>query len=137
MANHDLYHISLGEVALNTGAITTNTTTSSIIIDTEGYLAVTFFLQSGTITDGNYVISMVDGDQANLSDSAAVSSDFILGDLSTKTFVASDDNKVKSFGYVGKKRYVQFKITSTSVTSGGTFSAIALLSDPKHGPAQY
>jgi hypothetical protein len=52
--------------------------------------------------------------------------------LGTAVFAATDDNVVKSLSYLGSKRYARVKIVSTGVTTGGTFSALAILGRQRH-----
>ena len=87
---------------------------------------------SGTLTDGAYTITLEDGDAANLSDASTVASTSLVGSL--PTFADTEDNTVKHVGYVGKKRYVRLSIVSTSTSSGGTFSAIALKGNAVNRP---
>jgi hypothetical protein len=139
MASRDLYNLVLTKVALNTQAITTNTTTNGVIIDTLGFESVTFAIQSGTITDGTYTPTIFESDDSGLSGSNAVDSSFLIPTdgtaLSGAVFSgAADSNKSKRFGYVGHKRYVRISEASTGVTSGGTFSAQVILSNAKSEP---
>lgn len=134
MASYDIHTNLKQEVAKNIGAISSNTTTNGNIIDTRYFEAVEFIIQSGTITDGTFTPQIQEGDQADLSDAATVSSDFIIGATSDATFVAADDNKAKRIGYVGKKRFVRLNLVSTGVSSGGTFGAIAVLGHPRNMP---
>lgn len=135
MASHDLFHNVVTLPALNFQTISTNTTTVGAIIDTAAFYSLTFAIQSGTITDGAYAIKIEEGDAADLSDAVVVPADFILGSLAGAGFVAANDNAVHKVGYVGKKRYARLSVVSTSVTTGGAFGAIAILSDPRHAPA--
>ena len=135
MASFDLYNLVAVQGGLNIGAITTNTTTNGLIVDTQGSYSVMWAIHSGTITDGVYNVQIREGDMANLSDGTLTSADFIIGNVADARFVAADDNAVKKIGYAGKKRYVRLEIVSTAVTSGRTLSASALLGHPRHAPA--
>ena len=129
---YDLHSNIKDETALNTAAISTNTTTVGAIIDTLGYESLEFIAQSGTITDGAYALLLEQGDDSGLSDVAAVPADEVLGALTG--FVATDDNETVRVGSIGKKRYQRLSLVSTGVTTGGTFSAVAVLGNPKSGP---
>ena len=132
MSVFDLHNNVFGVSAINSGSITTDTVTNGNIIDTAGFEALEFVVQSGAITDGDYVLSLQDGDIANLSDAAAVDDELVLG--SGSAFAAADDDTVKRLGYIGKKRYVRLAITSTNTSTGGLFSGSALLASPHHAP---
>ena len=127
----DLHHKIAALIALASAAIATDTTTDGIIIDTAGYTALSFLLTSGTVTDGAYVVSMQHGDDSGLSDAADVPAAGILGDAD---FALADDDEVKRIGYIGSKRYVRLKIVSTATTTGGIFSAAAVLAGAAHQP---
>lgn len=135
MASFDLYNLVAVEPGLNIGAISSDTTTNGAIIDTQGSYSVMWAIHSGTITDGVYNVQIREGDNSSLSDGTLTTADFIIGDVADARFVAADDNAVKKIGYAGKKRYVRLEIVSTSVTTGGTLSASALLGHPRHAPA--
>ncbi len=128
----DLHNEATSRVGLNIAAIATNTTTSGAIIDTAQYESLEFYIQSATITDGTYVAQIFHGNASNLSDAAQLTGEEVLG---SATFILTDDNATRRIGYVGKKRYVQLRIVSTGVTTGGTLGAIAVLGTPLHGPA--
>jgi hypothetical protein len=134
MAKFDLFHNLSVKPAFNFQAISSSTTTNGATIDTAGFYSLTFAIQSGTLTDGAYAITMFHGDEADMSDEVAVPSDFILGSLADAGFAASDDNETHRVGYAGKKRYVRIKVVSTSVSTGGSLGAIALLADPASAP---
>jgi hypothetical protein len=120
---HNIIHLA---PALNTTAITTNTTTAGVIIDMQGYGAVEFAIQSATLTDGAYTPLIQEGSLSNLSDATTVAAVDLLGTIASATFALTDDNVVKKICYIGSKRYVRLSIVSTSVTSGGSISAIAI-----------
>ena len=127
MAQFDIHTRLLGVPALNPQTISSDTTTAGAIIDMQGYEALEFFIQSGTITTGVFTPLLQHGDDSGLSDVATVPSDFVLGTIADATFTvaAADDNAVKKIGYVGKKRYVRLSIVTTS-TGNGAIGAIAV-----------
>lgn len=127
----DLHHKIAALIALAQATIGSDTTTTGVIIDTAGYTALEFLLTSGTITDGAYAVSLQHGDDSGLSDAAAVPAADVLGDAD---FALADDDTVKRIGYIGGKRYVRLAIVSTAVTTGGAFSATAVLAGAAHQP---
>jgi hypothetical protein len=129
---YDLHNNVTAKIALQTTAISSNTTTAGAIIDTSGYESIEFILISSTLTDGAYVCVLQDGDDSGLSDAANVDSSLLLGAL--PDFVLADDNAVRRVGCIAKKRYVRLSITSSAVTTGGTITAGALLGNPKSMP---
>jgi len=117
--------------ALAIAVISSDITTAGITIDTKGFEGLEFVLQSGTVTDGAYAVSIQESDASNMSDAATVSSELILGDAD---FALADDDEVKRIGSIGKKRYQRLSITSTGTSAGGTFGAVAILGNPHTAP---
>ena len=128
----DLHHSTNAVHALDLSNITSNTTTDGEILDTAGYEALEFVAFSTNITDGVYTLSLFDGDDAALADAAVVSDEETLG--SGTNFVLTDDNTAKRIGYIGKKRYVRLRVTSTGVTTGGNIGSVALLASARTQP---
>lgn len=128
----DLHNNLKASVALNTQAISTDTTTAGAIIDTANYDSLEFVVLFGTLTDGTYTLLVEDGDASNLSDAAAVADAQLIG--TEGTIAATADNTVTKIGYNGIKRYVRLSIVSASTTSGGTMGAIALQGTPANAP---
>jgi hypothetical protein len=109
------------------------------IVDTLGASGVTFAIAYGALTDTNatFAVTLDEGDVANLSDAAAVSSaDVLIGTLAAcGAAAASDDNKVAKLGYLGRKRYLRLTITPTGNDSGNApVSAVAILSRQRVEP---
>ena len=130
MAKRELKSTTSPVVALNTTAISSDTTTNGEILDTAGFESILFVIQSGTITDGTYTPLIQEGDNSGLSDAAAVADADLTNTEASVAFAATDDNAVKSIAYVGDKRYVRLNIVSASTSSGGTLSAVAVKGDP-------
>lgn len=122
----DLHNNIAVESALNTAAISSNTTTVGNIVDLSGDEAVEFIVQAGTITDGTYDVLVEEGDDSGLSDAANVADTELLGTEAAIQFVAAEDNAVEKIGYRGAKRYVRLSLVSTGVTTGGTFGGVAV-----------
>lgn len=116
-------------VALNTQAITTNTTTDGNSIDLQDYEGCTFLFSSGTLTDGTYTPVIEESDTgAWAGEETAVADADLIGTEALTAMAATDDNKVKTIGYTGAKRYVRFTVVSASTTSGGTVGALVIKS---------
>ena len=123
----------LAKVAKNTAAIASSTTTAGVIIDTLGYEALEFLMQSGAWTDGTYTPLLEESDDSGLSGSNAVADEDLLGLESAAAIGAA--NTVKRIGYRGHKRYVRLSIVSAGVTTGATIGATAILGRPAVRPA--
>ena len=130
MAKRELYSTTAPVVALNTSAISSDTTTNGVIIDTAGYESILFVIQSGTLADGTYTPLIQEGNDSGLSDAASVADGDLTNTEASVAFAATDDNAVKSIAYVGDKRYVRLNIVSASTSSGGTLGAVAVKGNP-------
>jgi len=120
------------EVALSIQEIATNTTTVGEIIDTRGFDAQTFIIQAGTLEDGSYLPSIVEGDDSALSDESAVAD----ADLTTTEVLATVDesDEIKKIGYKGSKRYIRCDIVSSATASGGDIGVISVKGLPANAP---
>lgn len=121
----DIHNETTPAVAFKTEAIATDTTTAGEIIDTQGFAAIEFIMQSGTLTTGTYTPLIEEGDDSALSDAAAVADDFLTNTEASAAFAVTDDDTVKSIGYVGHKRYVRLSIVSAA-SAAGTMSAVCV-----------
>lgn len=117
--------------AFNIASITTNTTTVGVEVDTEGYESVTFEVITGVRTDGT-VTPLIQESDTSGTYSGSVDDDNLIG---TEALAAlSIANSRSIVGYNGTKRYVRLSFVSTSVTTGLTAGASAILSHAKHLP---
>lgn len=122
----DLHNELTQTVSMAPIAIATDTTTAGAIIDTQGFAGLEFVITSGVLTDGAYTVTLEEGDNSALSDTAAPSSDFLTNTLASVAFALTEDGTTKSIGYVGHKRYVRLNIVSASTSSGGLFAVTAI-----------
>ncbi len=129
-----LYNDTLVRQAL-TSAVRTNGTVNGTTVDlgifANDFRSAMFVITTGTITDGSHAITMEDSpDGTNWT---AVSAERVQGSL--PTIVAADDDTVFQFGYiVGTAQYVRIVATTSGATSGGAFSAVAILSGASSSP---
>lgn len=128
----DLYNNTKALLGLSVQDITTDTTTSGEIVDTAGFESAVWIVHSGTITDGAYTGAIWESDDSGMSGATVVSAAQTLGGVD---FVAADDDVVRRIGSVGKLRYQQLRIVSTSTSSGGTnFFSTVTQSHAQHLP---
>ena len=119
------------QVAVNGTEVTTTANVVGNIIDTQFYESLSFLVYTGVYTTGDLTLILEDGEDAALSDAAAVNSDFIIGDLTAITLGAA--NQTARVGYVGKKRYVRLTIVPAN-TPVFTTGSLNVLSDFRHQP---
>lgn len=93
---------------------------------------VLFAITTGTITDGTHAITVEESD-ASGSGYGAVDSWRVLG--TAPSITASDDGVCFAFGVRPTKRYVRLVATTSGATTGGVFSAVAVLGSGGNNPA--
>lgn len=104
---------TLSKVGLAPVVINTDTTTSSIIIDTLGYESLKVSLFAGVVTTGDIVISsMSESADSGMSGSSAVPAARLIGTLAATA--VDTTNELASVGVVTHYRYVQYVITSAN-----------------------
>ena len=132
---YDLFSNIKKMVGLNIQTIATDTTTVGNIVDLKNWGSCVVGIDMGTLTDGDYVLLLEDGDNASLTDAAVVTDANLRGTEAGASFTAdSDDDKTSKLGYIGKKRYVRMSIVSTSTSSGAVLGGYVLLGNPIVGP---
>jgi hypothetical protein len=118
-------------------ATTDNTPFVSQIIDLAGFDKMMFVINAGALADADATFTTLveHGDQANLSDAAAVPDSQLTGTEAAASLTFADDNAVRKIGYVGPKRYVRLTVTPANNTGNAFISAVALLSSARYKPA--
>jgi hypothetical protein len=129
-----LYSHCLTQPALASAA-RTNGTVNGITVDLGVYgndfRSALFIVTTGTVTDGSHAITIQDSpDGTNWTAVPAVKRQ---GSL--PTIVAANDDALFEFGYiVGTNQYVRVVATTSGATTGGVFSAVAVLSGASSSP---
>lgn len=127
---YDMKNNITAEVAIPNRAYTTNETFVGEPIDLRGYQSCTFLFYSGQITDGTYTPAVYESDTGAFSgEENAVAAASLIGTLASCVLNGTTDQTVKRLGYNGDKRYVQARMVSTSVTSGGNVGALVIKGD--------
>ena len=122
--------------AISPVSVSDNTAQVSQIIDKLGYGSLMFAIAIGSVADADatFAVLVEDGDQANLSDAAAVADSELNGTEALAGFQFDDDDEVRKIGYVGHKRYVRLTITPSANASAGLLSAVAILGHAHTAP---
>lgn len=120
---HNSIKVSRGLSPVAAG--TDNTAYVSQIIDTASFSATEFLILIGANTDADatFTVLVEDGDNASLTDNAAVADAYLLGTEVLASFDFSDDNETRKIGYIGPKRYVRVTITPANNAAGNIFIA--------------
>ena len=121
---------------------TTGTGKTSAAIDRSGYLGVEVIVDYGTVTATNaaFTLLLTEADTTNGSFTSVADEDLNgteaaagLAAAATRTSGVSK-NVTKQVGYLGIKKYLKAKISST-VTAGTPVGVTFLLHTPRHAPA--
>lgn len=124
MSIKDLHNNVFGFVALAPVTIATDTTTVGLEIDTQGFNAMEFFLQTGVVTDGDYSLILTESDTSGGSFTAVADAD-LLG--TEPAFTAdTDDAKIGRVGYIGSKRYLKATVLSANTSTGALIAVTAV-----------
>ncbi|WP_267294111.1 hypothetical protein [Mycobacterium hackensackense] len=123
-----LYNQVLPRLALASGALAANATANGATIDLgvfkNNFRTALFVVTAGTVTDGTHTVRLQHSD--NGTDWTDVPADRVQG--GPVVFDNTKSDSVAQLGYiVQQQRYVRLKVTSATVTTGGVFSALALL----------
>jgi hypothetical protein len=118
-------------------SVADNTAQVGAIIDRQGFNSLTFAISLGSLTDADatFAVTIDHGDNAALSDAAAVPAGDLLGTTALANFTFADDNLTRKIGYRGTRRYVRLTITPANNTLAALFGAVALLGHPHAAPA--
>lgn len=137
MANHDGSNSKKILWAKTPASISSNTTTASNIIDTQGYDKVTFVITATAYTDGTYTPAVSESDDSGMSGENAVADADLTKLESACAVTAATTQSVdasKKIGYLGVKRYVTCDIVSTGTSSGATVGVLAILEKASDQP---
>lgn len=132
----DLHNILEVRRALSPVSVADNTAQVSQIIDTANRAGLEFHIAAGAIADADvtFTVLVEHGDQANLSDAAAVDDADLIGTEVLAAFQFDDDNEVRKIGYRGSKRYVRLTITPANNASGALLAVTAVLGGARKQP---
>lgn len=121
--------LALARAVRTNGAANGNTIDLALLKN--NFRSVMFVVTTDTITDGSHAITLEHS--TNGTDFTAVPAERRQGSL--PTVVAADDDKIFEFGYiVGVEQYVRIVATTSGATTGGAFTAVALLSGAAVSP---
>lgn len=124
----DLYHDLKPEYSIYPASLGAGAKTGDAIVDLQGFEGALIVCGSGDLTV-DMPFQLMHGDESDLSDAAAVPDSDLVG--TEPTLLEATDNEIKSFGYIGSKRYLR---VDTTTGTGIAFAAI-IKGFPRHAPA--
>lgn len=128
-----LYSQTLTRIALTSAARingTANGTTVDLGVFGNNCRTLMFCVTTATVTDGSHALTLEHSD--NGSAWSAVDAGNVQGTLPTIT--GTNDDAVFEFGLKPEKRYARIVATTSGATTGGIFSAVALMSHGGNNP---
>jgi hypothetical protein len=138
MANRDLANnLKFARGISATTVTNANTPFVSQIFDTADYDGVAFVIGTASLTDANatFAVTVDHGNNASLTDAAAVPAAQLTNTTASASFTFADDDNVRFIGYVGDKRYVRVTVTPTGNDSGSATLSGQWVASPKFLPA--
>ena len=116
--------------------VTDNTAQVGAIVDHAGFNSATYAIETGTLSDADTVVTALleHGDQANLSDAAAVPDEQLIGTEAGASPTFADDGETRKLGYIGGKRYSRLTLTPANNTGNIPIAAVCVLGNPRKGP---
>jgi len=133
MPGREVHNTIEPAVGFKTQVISSDTTTEGEIIDTQGFDAIEYVIQSGTITLGTITPVLEEGDESDLSDASDVADADLTNTEASAAFAATDDDVTKRIGYIGGKRYLRLKLT-TAASANLTVGSTVLKALPNNAP---
>ncbi|WP_205007875.1 hypothetical protein [Sphingosinithalassobacter portus] len=129
-------HLNVARVISPAAAVTDNTAVVGQIVDHNGYESACYFLNAGAIADADATLTVLleHGDEADLSDAAAVPDEQLTGTEALAGLTFADDNALRKLGYVGSKQYTRLTVTPANNTGNIFLSALCVLGDPRFAP---
>ncbi len=125
--------LSLTTISSDTDTLSSGVKVVDVDDSTLSFEGNVIALKTETITDGNYTLSLEDDDNPAFSAPVTVPLDQTKG-IDGVTLTSTSSDSVFKIGYTGDKNNFRLKITSTSTSTGGEFSAMAVQSNATVGP---
>jgi len=130
----DLHNTTAKQQVLTPVAITDNTARVGTVVDLVGFDALEYTINIGTLADADATFTVLVEDSNDNVTYAAVADDFLLGTEAEASFTFAQDNKERSIGYDGSKRYNRITITPANNTGSAVFGVTAILGYPLNAP---
>lgn len=132
----DMFNNILVATAIAPVVASDDTAQVGAIVDRAGFESLTYAIAAGTLADADatFAVLLEHGDEADLSDAAAVDDADLLGTEAAAGFQFDDDGETRKLGYIGSKRYTRLTITPTGNSGSAPIAAVAILGHPHNAP---
>ena len=109
-------------VALDPQTIASDTTTTGEIIDTADYDGGVMVTQLATVTDGTFLPVLEESADSTFATYSAIADANLIGTEADATL--STTQAVSTIGINNTLRYIRYKVTSASTTTGAVIAAV-------------
>ena len=130
----DIYNTLEEQQVLAPAAITNNTAQVCEVVDLKGFDALKYIIGIGALADADATFTVLVEDSDDNVTFSPVADDFLLGTEAEASFTFADDNKTRSIGYNGSKRYNRLTITPANNSGSATFGVVAIKGYPLNAP---
>lgn len=132
----DLFNAITPKRVISPVSVADTTAQVGQIIDRQGFESVTYLIAIGSVADADatFTVLLEEGDDASLTDAAAVADANLLGTEALAGFQFDDDNETRKLGYRGNKRYTRLTITPVANASAALVCAVCVLGHPSIAP---
>lgn len=121
-------------ISLTTVVRAANATVNGAAADMSGtgnfFRTAMLLVISGGVTDGTHTVTLQESDDNSTFTTVAA------GDLqgSLTALTTANQNTVQRQSYIGSKRYLRASVTTTGATTGGTYTAVILMTQGSGQP---
>jgi hypothetical protein len=104
-----------------------NTASVGVVQDHRGSKSHTYVIHAGSLVDADMTLTaLLEESDASGSGFVAVDDAYLLGTEAGASFIFSEDNTVKTLGYIGYKRYTRLTLTPAANTGAASYSAVCI-----------
>lgn len=117
--------------SLAPATIGSDTNTDGNAVDRQGFEAATAIMEVSSFTDGNYQLVLQHDDDDGAGSPAGSWADVPAAELINGQPSLGAAGIAKA-GYIGTKRHLRVRVTSTGTTTGATVGGIIVLGSPRY-----
>ena len=125
----DTYHNLRFVPAIAPVTVNDNAPIVGAIIGNAGFQSLTYAIQTGILADADatFTVLLEHGDAVDLSDSAPVPDEDLLGTEALAGFSFANDAVTRKLGYIGDKGFTRLTITPVGNSGSAPISAMGVL----------
>lgn len=122
--------------AISPASSSDNTALVSQIATVDCADGIMLAILTGSLGDAGaeWTLLMEHSDNSDLSGGEAVADEYLIGTEAGASFIQSDDNVVKTIGYIGPKKYLRATLTVTNNATAALVAAVWIKGLGRKGP---